>query len=61
MPLPPVQLCLHTGLPSDPDQRDSQSDDFDIKLLAKFVARWMPELEPRPSIVEKCYYTVSYY
>ena len=33
--------------------------DEDIKAVSKFIAKYIPDLESKPSIVERCFYTVS--
>ena len=43
----------------DPDSRDKDPWDEDIKIMCKFVSKYLPDLESKPSIIERCFYTVS--
>ena len=42
-----------------PERRDETNVDHVVQETADYLARVMPTLEPRPSIVEKCMITVS--
>ena len=61
------QVAAHFGIETDPDSRD-QPEQLPVarrkleehnEAVKKFVARHFPGLEPTPSIVEKCMYTVA--
>ncbi|CAL1571462.1 unnamed protein product [Knipowitschia caucasica] len=54
-----VKICFHNGSPTDPDQRDRQTDRSDVDILSRFVSRCVPGLEPEPAIVESCMYTMT--
>uniref|UniRef100_A0A1A7WRR5 Peroxisomal sarcosine oxidase n=2 Tax=Iconisemion striatum TaxID=60296 RepID=A0A1A7WRR5_9TELE len=54
-----MKICYHTGSPTDPDQRDRQTDRSDIDILQRYVARCFPGLIPEPAVVESCMYTLT--
>nr|XP_054590248.1 peroxisomal sarcosine oxidase isoform X2 [Nothobranchius furzeri] len=54
-----VKICYHMGSPTDPDQRDRQTDRSDIDILQRYVARCFPGLIPVPAVVESCMYTLT--
>ncbi|XP_008306884.1 peroxisomal sarcosine oxidase [Cynoglossus semilaevis] len=54
-----MKICLHTGSPTDPDQRDKQTDRSDIDILRRYITRCIPGLHPEPAVVESCMYTVT--
>lgn len=51
-------MCNHVGVKVDPDQRDRRVEDWDVDLLKRFVAQFLPGLVPEPAVVETCMYTV---
>ncbi|KAG8171427.1 hypothetical protein JTE90_019697, partial [Oedothorax gibbosus] len=55
-----VKVCLHGGVPCDPDARDQtpQKPEFDA-LIRSYVAEHFPLLETEPAIVETCMYTTT--
>ena len=54
-----LQICSHGGWPMDPDSRDNAppgvylADEMNL-----FVRQHFPGLEDKPSIIERCMYTV---
>ncbi|KAM6970250.1 peroxisomal sarcosine oxidase [Aplochiton taeniatus] len=54
-----VKICYHMGSETEPDQRDRQAGQTDVQLLCRFVAHYLPGLEPEPAVVESCLYTVT--
>ncbi|KAM9358617.1 peroxisomal sarcosine oxidase [Symphorus nematophorus] len=54
-----VKICYHMGSPTDPDQRDKQTDRSDVDILQRYVARCLPGLYPEPAVVESCMYTLT--
>ncbi|XP_076138230.1 peroxisomal sarcosine oxidase [Alosa pseudoharengus] len=54
-----MKVCYHIGKETDPDARDNQTDQSDIQVLQRFVARCMPGLVPVPAVVESCLYTLT--
>uniref|UniRef100_A0A6A7FSK0 Peroxisomal sarcosine oxidase-like n=2 Tax=Hirondellea gigas TaxID=1518452 RepID=A0A6A7FSK0_9CRUS len=54
-----VKVCLHTGVPCDPDNRDLVNMDELNASSCKYISKHFPCLEPRPAIVESCMYTVT--
>ncbi|XP_062448577.1 peroxisomal sarcosine oxidase [Rhea pennata] len=55
-----VKVCYHHGSPVDPDQRDRPVPGdrrLDVALLRRFVASYLPGLEPEPALLETCLYT----
>ncbi|XP_041961554.1 peroxisomal sarcosine oxidase-like isoform X2 [Alosa sapidissima] len=54
-----MKVCYHIGKETDPDERDRQTDQSDIAILQRFIARCMPGLVPVPAVVESCMYTLT--
>ena len=54
-----LQVCLHNGIPIDPDFRDVTDETWDVEAMCAFVRDYMPYLEDKPSVIERCIYTVS--
>lgn len=55
-----VKVCVHGGVPCDPDERDKAVPDESLKLTAEeYVREHLPGLEATPSVVEHCMYTVT--
>ncbi|XP_066552007.1 peroxisomal sarcosine oxidase [Amia ocellicauda] len=54
-----MKVCYHGGSETDPDERDQQSSQEDIKILSRFLARCFPGLLSTPAVVESCLYTVT--
>ncbi|KAL2095354.1 hypothetical protein ACEWY4_010073 [Coilia grayii] len=54
-----VKICYHMGSDTEPDRRDRQKDQTDIRILSRFVSLYLPGLEPEPALVESCMYTVT--
>ena len=53
-----LQICLHDGPSCDPDNRD-QADTEPVKnLLADFISKHFPGVEPVVSVEESCMYTM---
>lgn len=55
-----VKVSYHHGNNADPEERDCPaafSDAQDIQILSRFVRDHLPDLEPKPAIVEHCMYT----
>lgn len=52
------QLCYHAGLRADPDERDKVNMSTVQRRTEDYVKRFFPCLEPKPSVVESCMYTV---
>lgn len=54
-------MCLHGGVPCDPDERDKTEVGKDIEdIVREYIKKHFPLLETEPSIVETCMYTVSF-
>ncbi|KAJ6657221.1 hypothetical protein lerEdw1_002588 [Lerista edwardsae] len=55
-----VKVCYHNGNPVDPNKPDqlSQASD-DIQILEEFVSKYLPGLDPKPAVQERCIYTNS--
>lgn len=55
-----VKVCVHGGVPCDPDERDKVAPDESLKLTAEeYIREHLPGLEATPSVVEHCMYTVT--
>ncbi|XP_036392826.1 peroxisomal sarcosine oxidase isoform X1 [Megalops cyprinoides] len=54
-----MKVCYHMGSETDPDERDRQTDRWDIDILSRYIARCFPGLVPIPAVVESCMYTVT--
>ncbi|XP_039612637.1 peroxisomal sarcosine oxidase [Polypterus senegalus] len=54
-----MKICLHSGTPSQPDERDKNPSDEDIKMVSDFVSKYFPGLVPVPAVMEHCMYTVT--
>ncbi|XP_041949351.1 peroxisomal sarcosine oxidase-like [Alosa sapidissima] len=54
-----VKICYHMGSETEPDRRDRQTDQTDVRILSRFVSIYLPGLEPEPAVVETCMYTVT--
>lgn len=54
------QVCYHNGNSMDPNKPDqlSQASD-DIQILEEFVSKYLPGLDPKPAVQERCIYTVK--
>ncbi|XP_043855836.1 peroxisomal sarcosine oxidase isoform X2 [Dromiciops gliroides] len=55
-----VKVCYHHGNKADPDERDcpsASSEVADVQILSSFVRDYLPSLQPRPAIMERCMYT----
>ncbi|XP_028377449.1 peroxisomal sarcosine oxidase isoform X1 [Phyllostomus discolor] len=55
-----MKVSYHHGNNADPEERDCPaafSDAQDIQILSRFVRDHLPDLEPKPAIVERCMYT----
>lgn len=55
-----MKVCYHHGNNADPEERDCPAafaDTQDVHILSRFVRDHLPDLEPRPAIVERCMYT----
>ena len=52
------QICRHDGKDVDPDRRDAVDATDDAAILKTFISKFFPGVEPDPSIVETCIYTV---
>ena len=44
----------------DPDKRDVEPENPSIPVVAAFIKKHFNGIELKPSIVERCLYTVSY-
>ncbi|KAM3875037.1 peroxisomal sarcosine oxidase [Diretmus argenteus] len=54
-----IKVCYHMGSETKPDERDRQTDRSDIDIIARYLTRCFPGLEPKPAVVESCMYTVT--
>ncbi|KAM8904789.1 peroxisomal sarcosine oxidase [Spinachia spinachia] len=54
-----MKICYHGGSETDPDQRDKPTNNSDINILQRCVARCFPGLVPEPAVVESCLYTLT--
>lgn len=55
-----MKVCYHHGNSVDPEQRDCPeafSDTRDVQILGRFVRDHLPDLEPKPAVLERCLYT----
>ncbi|XP_032178818.1 peroxisomal sarcosine oxidase [Mustela erminea] len=55
-----MKVCYHHGNNADPEERDCPeafSETQDIHILSRFVRDHLPDLEPKPAIMERCLYT----
>nr|XP_055193388.1 peroxisomal sarcosine oxidase isoform X2 [Nyctereutes procyonoides] len=55
-----MKVCYHHGNNADPEERDCPeafSDIQDIQILSRFIRDHLPDLEPKPAILEHCLYT----
>ncbi|XP_066492443.1 peroxisomal sarcosine oxidase [Tiliqua scincoides] len=53
-----VKICYHNGIPVDPDKPDQLSQtSADIQILEEFVSKYLPGLDPKPAVQERCIYT----
>ncbi|CAH1801615.1 unnamed protein product [Owenia fusiformis] len=56
----PLQVCLHSGTDiDDPEDRDLIQNGDDVAKTCDFVDKVFPGLENKPSIIERCMYTVT--
>lgn len=54
-----IKLCYHAGLRADPDERDKVNMSTVQRRTEDYVKRFFPCLEPKPSVVESCMYTIT--
>lgn len=54
-----MKLCPHKGPVTDPNQRDKADLTATLQSTKKYIAEHFPCLEPTPSVVESCMYTVT--
>ncbi|XP_046936841.1 peroxisomal sarcosine oxidase [Lynx rufus] len=55
-----MKVCYHHGNNVDPEERDCPeafSDFQDVQILGRFVRDHLPDLEPKPALLEPCLYT----
>ncbi|XP_029783766.1 peroxisomal sarcosine oxidase isoform X2 [Suricata suricatta] len=55
-----MKVCYHHGNNVDPEERDCPeafSDIQDVQILGRFVRDHLPDLEPKPAVLEHCLYT----
>uniref|UniRef100_A0A8C7BGX1 Peroxisomal sarcosine oxidase n=1 Tax=Neovison vison TaxID=452646 RepID=A0A8C7BGX1_NEOVI len=55
-----MKVCYHHGNNADPEERDCPeafSETQDIHILSRFIRDHLPDLEPKPAIMERCLYT----
>ncbi|XP_007076127.1 peroxisomal sarcosine oxidase isoform X1 [Panthera tigris] len=55
-----MKVCYHHGNNVDPEERDCPeafSDIQDVQILGRFVRDHLPDLEPKPALLEPCLYT----
>ena len=52
------QICLHDGPACDPDNRDKADTEPVKNLLANFISKHFPGVEPVVSVEESCMYTM---
>ena len=51
-------MCAHYGKEVHPNNRDEDSTMEEVQVVADYLKRFFKGVEERPSIIEKCYYTV---
>ncbi|XP_047689124.1 peroxisomal sarcosine oxidase isoform X2 [Prionailurus viverrinus] len=54
-----MKVCYHHGNNVDPEERDCPeafSDIQDVQILGRFVRDHLPDLEPKPALLEPCLY-----
>ncbi|CAH1801613.1 unnamed protein product, partial [Owenia fusiformis] len=55
-----MKVCLHSGTDiDDPEDRDLIQNGDDVAKTCDFVDKVFPGLENKPSIIERCMYTVT--
>jgi hypothetical protein len=54
-----LQICAHAGVDADPDTRDTVDVSHLQRAVTDFIGMHFPGVDPKPSIVETCMYTVS--
>ncbi|CAH1801614.1 unnamed protein product, partial [Owenia fusiformis] len=55
-----LKVCLHSGTDiDDPEDRDLIQNGDDVAKTCDFVDKVFPGLENKPSIIERCMYTVT--
>ena len=54
-----LQICLHEGPISDPDNRDMADTEYLKQFLIKFIGEYFPGVEPVVSVEESCMYTMT--
>ncbi|XP_040279349.1 peroxisomal sarcosine oxidase [Bufo bufo] len=54
------KICFHGGNEADPEERELQDKPNkidDIKILCNFISQYLPDLHPKPAVIEQCMYT----
>eukprot|EP00106_Octopus_bimaculoides_P018798 XP_014786240.1 PREDICTED: peroxisomal sarcosine oxidase-like isoform X2 [Octopus bimaculoides] len=54
-----VKFCLHKGPEVQPDHRDQVNSDWTLEKCKRVIEESFLGLEPEPSIVESCLYTMT--
>ncbi|XP_042860697.1 peroxisomal sarcosine oxidase-like [Penaeus japonicus] len=54
-----MKVCYHAGPQTDPDERDKVDMSAIQRKAEEYVKNFFPCLEPKPSVVESCMYTVT--
>ncbi|XP_042857307.1 peroxisomal sarcosine oxidase-like [Penaeus japonicus] len=54
-----MKVCYHAGPQTDPDERDKVDMSAIQRKAEEYVEKFFPCLEPKPSVVESCMYTVT--
>lgn len=53
-----LKVCAHYGQVVHPDNRDEETEAPEVQVVADYLSRFFKGVEGKPTIVEKCYYTV---
>ncbi|XP_018418927.1 PREDICTED: peroxisomal sarcosine oxidase [Nanorana parkeri] len=55
-----IKICFHGGNEADPEERELQVKTPqipDIQILCNFISKYLPDLHPKPAVMEQCMYT----
>ena len=53
-----MQVCAHYGEVAHPDHRDEEESVEEVRVVADYLKTCFKGVADKPSIIEKCYYTV---
>ena len=55
-----IKVCAHYGKVVHPNNRDDESTMDEVQVVADYLKRFFKGVGEKPSIIEKCYYTVCF-